>query len=201
MNTTDVANRVLDYWFGDLKADPLAEQKKSLWFNSTVDTDNDIREQFGPNVARAHEGDYQELRKSARGQLALIILLDQFTRNIYRGTPKAFASDPRALHYALDLIASGQHKKLSPIERVFVYLPLEHTEDISMQEQCAKLYDELRNDVPDQDRGLFDVFYDYAIRHKVIVERFGRFPHRNKILGRESTPEEIEFLKQPGSSF
>ncbi len=201
MNATDIAQQVLDYWFGDLNEDPQAQKKQPLWFNSSEKTDDEIREMFGENVARAHEGDYQELRKSPRNQLALIILLDQFTRNIYRGTPQAFASDPRALHYALDLIASGQHKKLSPIERVFVYLPLEHTEDLSMQEQCAKLYDELRNDVDEENRSLFDVFYDYAIRHKVIIERFGRFPHRNEILGRESTPEEIEFLKQPGSSF
>lgn len=201
METTEVANHVLNYWFGDLKADPLATEKNQLWFKSGVETDEEIRELFAENVTRAHEGDYQELRKTARGQLALIILLDQFTRNIFRGTPQSFASDPRALHYALDLIASEQHKKLSPIERVFVYLPLEHTEDASMQEQCAKLYDELRNDVDEKDRKLFDVFYDYAIRHKVIIDRFGRFPHRNEILGRESTPEEIEFLTQPDSSF
>lgn len=201
MNSTDIATIILDYWFGDLKTDPLAEKKRPLWFEAKTQTDNEIREKFGDYVARAHNGEFQDLRKSARGQLALIILLDQFTRNIYRKTPQSFASDPRALHYALDLIASGQDKKLSPIERVFVYLPLEHTEDASMQEQCARLYDELKNEVPKDDRSLFDSFYDYAIRHQVIIDRFGRFPHRNEILGRESTPEEIEFLKQPGSSF
>ncbi len=201
MNSTDIANLVLDYWFGDLKSDPLAEKRKPLWFDAEAKTDNEIREKFGDYVVRAHNGDFQDLRKSAKGQLALIILLDQFTRNIYRGTPQSFESDPRALHYALDLIASGQHNKLAPIERVFLYLPLEHTEDASMQEQCAKLYNELRNEVSDEDRKIFDVFYDYAIRHQVIIDRFGRFPHRNKILGRESTPEEIEFLTQPGSSF
>lgn len=201
MTPQNISRRVLDYWFGDLSADPLASQKTSLWFKSSEQTDNDIRQQFGDDVTRADARKYDELRSSPRGSLTLIILLDQFTRNIYRGTPRAFASDSLALKYALEMISSGQYKELSPIERVFVYLPLEHAEDRELQAQCVALYAELRDSVPESDRSFFDVTYDYAVRHKVIIDRFGRFPHRNIILGRTSTPEEVEFLKEPGSSF
>lgn len=201
MNSQYITARVLNYWFGDLSTDPFAKQKTDLWFTASEQTDNEIRERFGNDVARASAGEYEALRSTPHGSLALIILLDQFTRNIYRGTPDAFASDPLALQYALDMIASGQDQKLSPVERIFVYLPLEHAEDQALQEQCVALFDKLRNEVPETDRDFFEVTYDYAVRHKVIIDRFGRFPHRNEILGRESTPEEIEFLKQPGSSF
>ena len=120
-----------------------------------------------------------------------MLLLDQFTRNIHRGTPRAFAGDALALATARAMVARGEDVELSTLQRVFVYLPFEHAEDLAMQHESLRLFEQLG------DAG----FLDYARRHAVVVERFGRFPHRNAILGRASTPEEIEYLKQPGSGF
>jgi len=130
--------------------------------------------------------------------LARILLLDQFTRNIFRGTPRAFAGDAQALSLAASLVSAGRDKNLSPWQRCFAYLPFEHSESLLEQERSVALFAALRREVQ---TGAFDSACDYVLRHREIIARFGRFPHRNAILGRESTAEEIEFLKQPGSSF
>lgn len=164
-------------------------------------TDKEIRNRFLSYVVAAGAGELDEWRESASGRLALILLLDQFTRNIYRDTPEAFARDERARELCVSGLAEGADQALRPIERVFFYLPLEHSEDIEDQDRCVALFQQLAEDVPAHWKPAFDGFIDFAIRHQAIIQQFGRFPHRNAILGRESTPEETGFLAGPGSSF
>jgi uncharacterized protein (DUF924 family) len=130
--------------------------------------------------------------------LAHILLLDQFTRNIFRDTPRAFAGDAQALSLATTLVATGRDKNLSPFLRWFAYLPFEHSESLLEQERAVALFAGLRREMQLE---AFDSAYDYALRHREVIARFGRFPHRNAILGRESTTEEAGSLGQPGSSF
>ena len=131
----------------------------------------------------------------------MIILADQFSRNMYRDTPRAFENDALALSWCKGGLESGVDRELRPIERVFLYMPLEHSESVEDQHRSVTMFTELAQSVPAQQRKLFDGYIDYAVRHRDIVQRFGRFPHRNAILGRESTEEEVAFLQQPGSSF
>jgi uncharacterized protein (DUF924 family) len=171
-----------------------------FWFNETtpaqrwkVDPDFDalIRERFGSTHAQANRCELEEWRREPRGRLAEIIVLDQFSRNMYRGTPAAFASDPLALALAQEAVRSGLDQALTPEERIFLYMPYMHSESKSIHEVALALF--TANGIQDN--------LKFEIRHKEIVDRFGRYPHRNAILGRASTQEEIEFLKQPGSSF
>jgi uncharacterized protein (DUF924 family) len=133
--------------------------------------------------------------------LALILLLDQLPRAIHRATPEAFAQDSKALKVAEQGLESGADRLLRPIERLFVYLPFEHSEDMADQDRSVQLFRDLAASVPENHRETFAGFVDYAVKHREVITRFGRFPHRNLILGRESTPEEKAFLEQPGSSF
>ena len=199
----DKVAEILTYWFGDCPDDLLVlEQKRALWFGKDEQLDRDIAARFGAWVVAATQ---QELvlgnGSSSRRCLATIILLDQFTRNIYRADARAFASDELALQLALDALSAGYDRQLRPIERVFIYLPLEHAEQLELQERSVGLFKKLSQDVPEPMRPAFAGFLDYAVRHRDIIARFGRFPHRNKILGRVSSAEESEFLKQPNSSF
>ncbi|MBF8302770.1 MAG: hypothetical protein HW396_1051, partial [Candidatus Dadabacteria bacterium] len=148
-------------------------------------------------------GKLKSWENTPRGTLALIILLDQFSRNIYRGTAKAFSQDSLALYVCLRGIEKGFDKRLHPVERLFLYMPLEHSEDLEMQKKSVEYFSMLEKlfPAPPSLASMVSEFKKYAGMHYVIIERFGRFPHRNEILGRKSTPEEIEFLKQPGSSF
>lgn len=196
------AESVLIFWFGAGTDDiAIAQSQRKLWWSKDAAVDADMRERFTGLVSAAATGGHDDWAVTPRGQLALILLFDQFPRNIHRDTPQAFAYDARALQLALDLIASGGHCNLRRIERVFCYLPLEHTESIEMQMRSVELFSALAADVPEQQRDTFKGYVEYAIRHRDVIARFGRFPHRNRILGRASTPEEIDFLKQPGSSF
>jgi uncharacterized protein (DUF924 family) len=133
--------------------------------------------------------------------MALIVLLDQFSRHIHRDTPRAFAQDPVAQKIAVEGVENGADRQLIPAQRTFFYLPFEHAEDLELQRLAVRCFDGLARTVPEARRREYESFLDYARRHRDIVGRFGRLPHRNEILGRASTPEEIEFLKQPGSSF
>jgi uncharacterized protein (DUF924 family) len=146
-------------------------------------------------------GTHREWLATPHGALALILLADQFPRNIFRDTPQAFALDPLALAFANSVIDAGFDQKLRPIERVFCYLPFEHSELLIDQDRSVELFKALHAAVADMDKELFAGYVDFAVRHRVVIERFGRFPHRNRILDRASTAEEIEFLQQPGSSF
>ncbi len=196
------AAAVLDFWFGSIADDTAtAQTQRKLWWSKDATVDADMRTRFSALVNAAAAGDHDDWAATPRGQLALILLFDQFPRNIYRDTPQAFAFDARALQLAHDLITAGADKTLRRIERVFCYLPLEHAESIEMQDRSVERFTALAADAPEHERNTFTGYVDYALRHRDVIARFGRFPHRNRILGRTSTPDETEFLKQPGSSF
>lgn len=190
---------VLDFWFGPSGSSPLLNSSK--WYMKDEAFDDEIRARFGDALDLAARGGLAGWRTSRRGRLAHVILLDQFSRNIYRNDPRAFAQDARARSCAFEAFAAGDERSLGTIERSFLYMPLMHAEDVDLQHQCVAKFDRLRDDAPAELRGVVEGGLDYARRHADIIERFGRFPHRNAILGRPSTAEELAFLKQPGSSF
>ena len=165
------------------------------WFRKDAAFDNEIRKRFGVLHAEAAGRALEAWRASPQPMLALVVILDQFSRNLYRGDARAFAQDAMALECAHQAIARGDDLGLLPVQRQFLYMPLEHSEDLREQERCVELMRSLEAFEPT--KGLTE----WAEKHRVIIARFGRFPHRNAALGRESTPEEIEFLKQPGSGF
>ncbi|MCF8199705.1 MAG: DUF924 domain-containing protein [Sulfuritalea sp.] len=186
---------ILDFWF--LPEDHSDHGKdRAEWFRKNDAFDDEIRQRFGTDIETALGSSSKE--GSAEALLARILLLDQFTRNTFRNTLRAFAGDSQALEIAKLLVSSGRDKNLTPFQRWFAYLPFEHSESLLDQERAVALYDGLRREMQNE---TFDGAYDYALKHRAIIVRFGRFPHRNAILGRDSTAEEIEFLKQPGSSF
>ena len=189
------AQAVSDFWFA-VEGDPEHGTVRDLWFRKSADTDRQINDRFGPLIEQALRGELEAWAAEPRGALAQIVLLDQFTRNSFRDTPRAFAGDKRALAAAMAMVGSRQDEALLPVQRVFVYLPFEHAEGLLMQEEALRLFTRLVAGAPELQNML-----DYAQRHHDVVQRFGRFPHRNAILGRQSTAEEIEFLKQPGSRF
>jgi uncharacterized protein (DUF924 family) len=188
---------VLDFWF----LSPGAEghgKPRAEWFRKDEQFDAAIAERFGAVIARAVGGGLREWdAEGAQGTLARILVLDQFTRNAFRGKPASFGGDALALAAASDLVAIGADQALTPLQRSFVYMPFEHAEDARMQEKAVTLFAALAAENPKQ----FDDMLDYAHRHRGVIARFGRFPHRNAILGRASTPEELDYLSQPGSGF
>ncbi|MEW6707525.1 MAG: DUF924 family protein [Pseudomonadota bacterium] len=186
---------VLEFWFGPPeRAD--AEETTSRWFRKNPAFDREIAQRFGPLIERALVGELRDWAWQPGPALARILLLDQFTRNAFRDTPRAFAGDALALDAARDMVAQAQDQALPPLRRTFVYLPFEHAEDLGAQQESLRLFARLAEDAP-----ALAGYADYARRHHEIIQRFGRFPHRNAILGRACTPEEAEFLKQPGSGF
>jgi uncharacterized protein (DUF924 family) len=196
--------QILEFWFGKLSEDEApSDDYYTMWFAKRSDIDQYIKINFEHDLKRAIEGKLKSWEDTPRGTLALIILLDQFSRNIYRGTARAFAQDPLALEVCLRGIEKGFDKKLHPVERLFFYMPLEHSEDLGIQKRSVERFSMLEKLSPSSPSlaSMISEFRKYAEKHYIIIERFGRFPHRNEILGRRSTPEEIEFLKQPGSSF
>lgn len=196
------AESILRFWFGTAADDlEVAEECAKMWWKKNPKVDAEIRRRFASVVDAASNGQCDAWLANARGRLAMIILTDQFPRNMYRDTPRAFAFDSLALSLTKDGIARGVDQTLRPIERVFFYMPLEHSESIENQQRAVALFTALAESVSAEKRKLFEGFVGFAERHHTIVQRFGRFPHRNSILGRNSTPEETEFLKQPGSSF
>lgn len=207
-STTRAQNRVgrvLNFWFGKPNELGYGHYRK-VWFIKNSDFDQQIKARFLADVENAASGQYDSWQFERQGQLegqgaiALLLLLDQFPRNLYRGSAQSFATDPQALKVAQRLVSTGVDKALPPAYRFFAYLPFEHSERLEDQHQCINLMQQLIADFPNLDKGLKGGL-EYAIRHRAVIERFGRFPHRNEILGRQSTPEEIEFLKQPGSRF
>ncbi len=190
------AQEVLDFWF--LPAShPDHGAARAEWYRKDDAFDADIRARFGATITRAIAGGLREWdEQGARGVLARIIVLDQLTRNAYRGTPESFAGDLLALAAAREMVDAGEHMALQPIERQFVYMPFEHAEDAGMQQLAVDQFSALAADNPG-----FGEALDYAHRHRGVIARFGRFPHRNPILGRASTPEELDYLSQPGAGF
>jgi uncharacterized protein (DUF924 family) len=191
------ANAILDFWFGDPTL-PNSDygQQRQVWFKKDVDFDATIRHQFLADYEQASQGQFDTWGQTPRSCLALILLLDQVPRNIFRGSSQSFATDPQALEVSRQGLALQWDRQLIPVERIFFYLPFEHSEDLADQNCSLRLFQSLVQDHPELDTTL-----DYAKRHRAVIQQFGRFPHRNDILHRASTPEEQEFLKQPGSSF
>ena len=185
-----LAREILDFWFGPAPHSPRAE-----WFRKDAAFDATIKHRFGDAIDAAIAGAYREWCTDAQGALARILLLDQFTRNVFRGTARSFAGDAEALATATSLVDRGLDRTMDRYERAFVYLPFEHSEDRQIQDRAIALFTELAQETGD--RGTLE----WAAKHAAIIRRFGRYPHRNAVLGRASTPEEIEFLKEPGSSF
>src|SRR5437660_4594493 len=185
-------HEILDFWFG-VPGSVEYGQARDVWFRKDDAFDALVRAQFGGAVEAAIAGGFGDWT-APRGELARVILLDQFTRNIYRGSPRAFAGDARALATAQDAVSRGDDRELIPVERWFLYMPFQHAESVEAQAHSVELFTRLRDD------GLAAPL-EWAQRHAEIVRRFGRFPHRNTILGRESTPEETAFLSLPGSGF
>jgi uncharacterized protein (DUF924 family) len=193
---------ILEYWFGTNPDDAaIAQERANLWWSKNKATDDEIRSRFEDTVQSAMAGQLIAWLATGRGRLALIILTDQFPRNIYRDTVQVFSCDAKALKVCIDGLEQKVDRKLRPIERVFFYLPLEHAECIEHQDLSVKLFRELASIVNADQRESFEEYLDFAIRHREIIARFGRFPHRNKILERESTAAELAFLAEPRSSF
>ncbi len=175
--------KVLTFWFEELTPND--------WFSKSDELDKQIEARFGDLLEQASRAELFDWRSSAKGRLAEILVLDQFSRNIYRDTPKAFAQDPLALALAQEAINLGIERELSEIERTFMYMPYMHSESQKVHKDAMQLFNSLEDKQS----------YEYEIKHKEIIDRFGRYPHRNAILGRECTEEETAFLKQPGSGF
>lgn len=186
------ATEVLAFWFGE----PPSGTPRAEWFRKDPAFDDTVRQRFGTRLQAALAGGLGHWDTTPAGALARIVVLDQFTRNAFRDTPQAFAGDTLALAAAEALVARGDDRALAPLARWFAYLPFEHAESLAQQRRSVALFDALAAEHP----GMADA-REWAVKHLVIVERFGRFPHRNAILGRPSTPEELAFLQQPGSSF
>ncbi len=198
----ETIDSILTFWFGHgVTAREISDERQPVWFGKNDDVDLEIRTRFEPATRAVFDGRLDHWRETPRGMLASIICCDQFPRNMYRGRAESFAFDTAALAMAEEMVAAGTHLELQPIQRVFAYLPFEHSEDLAMQDKSMELFGALAEQEDPEERELFGVNLDFARRHWEIIERFGRFPHRNAILGRESTDEETEFLTQPGSSF
>jgi uncharacterized protein (DUF924 family) len=186
----DLTRRVLDFWFGEEGSAEFGVKQKK-WFTADAAFDSAVTAEFAEDFETAAAGGYDSLAETEKGSLALVILLDQFSRNMFRGTARAFAADEKARSFARAAVDRGFDQTVPPVLRSFFYLPFEHSEDLADQELSVVLFETLG----DAD------WLDYAVRHRDVVARFGRFPHRNAALGRENTPEESDFLTQPGSRF
>ncbi len=197
MNATMAADApsVLDFWFG-ATADAGYGKARKTWFDKDPAFDAEIRDRFGATIEQALRGELEDWAVEARSALAQILLLDQFTRNAFRETPRAFAGDARALAAASRMVGERFDDALPTFMRAFVYMPFEHAEGLAMQDEAVRLFTRLAAEDSDQRSPL-----DYAHKHRAMIERFGRFPHRNAILGRQSTAEEVDFLKRAGSGF
>lgn len=197
-----IADEILEYWFEDSVRDPLkAPGRMGFWFGDNPQRDAEMRERFGELVQAASEGKLDFWAETPRGRLAVLILLDQMRRNIYRGTAEAFGRDGRARYLMRDGVSRLMDLKLTPIERVFFYMPLQHSESLDDQEMAVDRFLQLEREVASDHREIFAGFRKYAQKHRDIVARFGRFPHRNSILGRRPTAEETAWLEGGGERF
>ena len=192
---------VLEFWFGDLGNAIPDRALTKKWFMSPDGTDELIREKFGDLHAQAARGELDAWLETPRGRLAAIILIDQFSRNIHRGSSEAFANDHLALAWCKQGIELGHDRKLTLAERGFFYLPLEHAESREDQAQCVACYQSMVDVLEGEEKAYAENLVQYAVEHQVIVDQFGRFPHRNKVLGRENTEAEDAYLLDGGQRF
>ncbi|HEX7079811.1 MAG TPA: DUF924 family protein [Gammaproteobacteria bacterium] len=200
----DAIARLLDYWFGpESETEEALNRRFERWFRPDSATDAEVAQRFGVLAERAARGDLDDWAATARGRLALILLLDQLPRQLHRGSAAAFASDEKAFRLAIDGVESGMDLELGPLRRAFFYMPLQHAEDLVAQELSVRKFRALCElpGTPDHVQRKLESFAEYAKLHRDIVARFGRFPHRNRSLGRGDTPEEREFLDAGGPSF
>lgn len=193
---------VLKFWFGALddqgRAAPACAKR---WWTKDPEFDSLLRQLFEAEHAAIMRREREDWLGSARGRLAYIVVLDQLSRNMYRDQPQMFASDRRAVSAVLQGLYQGQDLTLATDERVFFYMPLMHSEDLGLQDRCVVLFEALRDELSGAAQEHISHNLKFAIQHREIIARWGRFPHRNAILGRASTEDELAFLKQPGSSF
>lgn len=193
---------ILSFWFQDKASNtPKIDARMDTWFSEDPDFDREIVEEFGDEVEHASEGRLDHWAHQPRGRLALILLLDQFRRNIYRGKPDAFARDSAALKLCVEGAMEKTDKALPPMYRVFFYMPLQHAESRKVQRRSSKIYNKLATAVSETERATFETVAQFAELHADIVEQFGRFPHRNKLLGRDNTAEEDEYLSADAPGF
>jgi uncharacterized protein (DUF924 family) len=185
---------ILDFWFGSEGEEGYGEFREA-WFTKDPEFDREIRDRFEPVYEEAAAGRLEAWKNEARSCLALILVFDQFPRNMFRGDARMYATDELALATARHAVEHAYDRELSPFQRLFVYLPFEHSEDLEDQRHSVELFRGLATEMGSDD------LLAYAVRHMEIVERFGRFPHRNEILGRATSPEEAKFLEGPDSSF
>lgn len=188
------AKAVLDFWFG-AEGTPEHGTNREEWFKKDEAFDSEIRDKFLSDYEAARDGTYDAWADDARGALALLILLDQFPRNMFRDDPRAFATDDKALQVAQNMVVRGDDTRLTKEEQFFVYLPYEHAEDLDMQKRCLELTAAMPQGKSENSP------YHWAKQHYDVIAKFGRFPHRNKILGRTNSPEEEEYLAEPGAGF
>lgn len=193
---------VLAYWFGGAARDPAAAAaRQPFWFEASPAVDAEIRDRFGPWIDAARAGRLDAWTGAPRPALARVVLLDQFPRNAWRGSADAFSCDALALATARHLVASGQLEALAPVEQAFAILPFEHSESLADQRECVRLSAAIAAAAPAAWQPLLRGWQDYAEQHLALIERFGRFPHRNRALGRDSTPAERAYLGEGGATF
>ncbi len=201
---TGPAEVILQFWFGDIAEDGTAdEQHSKRWFEKDPEFDAEIRNRFEGMLERAAAGELTHWRVDPHGALAFVLLCDQMPRNMYRDAPEAFAFDGIALDASRAALSAGYHEWLRDQEAAFLFMPFMHSEELDDQRKCVELFETRaeRAEAGSRVREMLEKSAGFAKRHMAIIERFGRFPHRNAILGRDSTEEELEFLQQPGSSF
>lgn len=193
---------ILSFWFKEHELSaPQIDRRMDIWFGEDSVFDHECKKEFANDVAKASAGELDHWAHQPHGRLALILLLDQFRRNIYRNTVKAFEKDRVALKLCVEGAMQKKDKGLLPIERAFFYMPLQHAESRKVQAKSVELYNRLAQAVSPTYRETFATIAQFAELHRDIIERFGRFPHRNKLLGRENTPEEDEFLASENPDF
>ncbi len=197
----DAARAVLDVWFEGATDAAIAPAVAKRWFSRDEAFDSALRERFAPDLARASRGELGGWCSTPRGALAFIILCDQFSRNCFRGSPDSFSRDALALHTTLAGLARDEHLGLTTAERLFFLMPLMHSESLAIHDVAVREFSRVVEEAPPGDVDRAKSSLDYEHKHRAIIERFGRYPHRNQVLGRPSTEAEIAFLEEPGSSF
>lgn len=192
----DRHEEILKFWFGHVEETIVpSETRARIWFGDSPEVDGEIKQKFSQDLNQSIQGGNTTWEKDPRGQLALIIMLDQFSRHIFRDTPQAFAQDDYALSICIQGMSKDDDHHLSLIERVFYYFPLLHSEHVANQEKSIRAYQQLVELAFPETQVIYESFFKFATHHYNIVRRFGRFPQRNTLLGRESTPEEIQYVK------